>query len=249
MASSKTAKLREYQDQHNENRRIERAEKARIKFTTPREGACEDIVHKFVSQIFKRLLKRKRNNASRKHDPVAKDRVKLWREEKKQEAAARGITFRQLMKERSDEHKKKPLVFANPQEHHKVRMKKDDAYAARYRLSKRLCEFVHLKNGNQANEMIEMLGCNQEELIAHLGITQNQRGKLTNNSIDHIFPMTLYDVMDENEVKKMMNFTNLRMMPLDNNSSKGAQLPSKADVAGIPSWVYPPGVFYNALED
>lgn len=249
--ASQAAILRS-QEKHNRLRREARAEARRIKETVPREGACEEIVHKFVSGIITRLLKRKRNARARPKDPNAVKRVAAWRVEKKKEAAERGITFDELMKERSDEHKQKPLVFANPMARHKERMKTDEVYSVRVRLSRRLREFLRLSNGTKAKKTIELVGCTQAELIAHLRITAAESKKLTDESIDHIFPASRYDGRCPDQQRAMMNFTNLRMMPLygkGGNVSKNDRLPKKSEVVGIPLWVYPPGVTYEMLED
>lgn len=241
-----------HQIKHNAARREAREKAKLLKTTTPKEGACEEIVHKMVGTLITRLLKRVRNNKSRKADPKAKQRISEWRKEKKAEAAKKGITFSQFMAERSEEHKKKPLVFHDARARHKERMKTDENYSVRVRLSRRLREFVRLSNGTKAAKTNELVGCTQKELLAHLRISAAEGKKLTEDSIDHIFPASRYDATDPLQQRMMMNYTNLRMMPLygqGGNVSKNNKLPTKTEVAGIPQWVYPPGVTFEMLAD
>jgi len=237
------------QERHNRNRRERRAEIAKQKHTTPRAGACEEIVHKMVSGIVTRLLKRKRNNAARKKDPNGVLRAKKWHDEQKVVAAEQGVSITEHLNQRQEEHATKPLVYYNAQERHKERMATDENYSIRVRLSRRLREFLRLRNGTKAEGTMELVGCTQEELVAHLHNTTNA-DTLLDESIDHIFPASAYDARDPHQRRQMMHWSNLRMMPLygvGGNVSKNNSLPTAAEASGVERWAWPSMVTENML--
>lgn len=237
------------QERHSRNRRERRAEIAKQKLTTPRAGACEEIVHKMVSGILTRLLKRKRNSAARKKDTNGALRAKKWHDEQKAIAARKGVSITEHLKQRREEHAKKPLVYHNAQERHKERMANDENYSIRVRLSKRLREFLRLHNGTKAEGTMELVGCTQDELLDHLHKTTNA-DTLFGESIDHIFPASAYDARDPHQRRQMMHWSNLRMMPLygvGGNVSKNNSLPTAAEASGVERWAWPPMVTEDML--
>ena len=156
------------QARHNQRRRDARAATAHAKFTVPREGACEEIVHSMVAGMINRLLWRKRRNESRKSDPKANERAAAGHTRLRDEALSLGITQRELASRRKAEKAKVEPTWYNPRARHKERMQTEEDYSARVRCSRRLREFVRLTNGTKAAGTMELVGCSQKELVAHL---------------------------------------------------------------------------------
>lgn len=236
------------QESINEQRRQKRQHARHLKFTTPREGAREEIVGNIVSGIITRLLKRKRNNDSRRakgSNPKAVQRVAEWHDKKKKEAAARGITKDRLLQERKEAYAKKPKTYSNPQDRHRERVRTDEAYKITTNLRTRLGEFLRLKNGTKAHGTMELVGCSQKELIEHLNSQLLDNERLLDYSIDHVFPMTMYDAQDAHQQRQMMHYTNLQPMKLygqGGNISKNNKMPSFTEASKVARWAWPPGV-------
>jgi hypothetical protein len=242
--AKKTPDMLAYQQEHNRKRREDRKAKQMEKKTVPREGACEEIVSKMVGAIITRLLKRRRNTGSRnlKGNVEAQRRANECHARLKQEASDKGITITELRKQRSEKHAAKPLVFYNAMARHKERVAEDVAYKITTNLRTRLGEFIRLTNGTKAQGTMALVGCSQKDLIAHLQSQIPEGESLHNYSIDHIFPMSMYDASDPLEQKKMMNYSNLQPLKLHGvggNISKNNRPPSKTEAAKVAPWARP----------
>lgn len=250
----KTPGLLAYQKRHNERRKEERRLLALQRLTTPRDGAREEAIHKMVDGVVKRLLKRTRNNESRRKRPStssaktnARERAKQYYEEKKKEASASGQGIRSFLEENR---KEKVNEYKNPLDRHKERVKTDEAYRIRCNLSTRLGEFLRLKNGTKAEGTMQLVGCTLPELIAHLSSQLKEGETLANMSIDHIFPMTMYDASDPQQQIQMMHWSNLRPMKLHGqggNISKGCRLPTLLEAQAVQRWAWPNSIDESML--
>jgi hypothetical protein len=239
------------QARHNKKRRDARAAAAHAKRTVPREGACESIVHSMVTGIIKRMLWRKRRNENRTPDPKARDRAAAGYKRMKDEAKGLGITQQALADQRRAEKESAQTGFYNPSARRKERMQTDENYSARVRLSGRLREFLRLKNGTKAAGTMELVGCSQSQLVAHLKKTLSPGKEIMEESIDHIFPGSMYSAADAEDQRRMMHWSNLRMMPLhgvDGNISKNNKLPSFLEAIVVERWAWPVGVDESMLD-
>tara|TARA_R110002050_G_scaffold124395_2_gene243485 strand:+ start:122 stop:871 length:750 start_codon:yes stop_codon:yes gene_type:complete len=216
----------------NEQRVKQRAEKAAAKKTVPRDGAREEVINKMMNSVMKKVIQKAK----------ARDRTKRWKddhpEQKKQIdtdrydrdkrlAAERDISYEQHMQEKRDATSKKPAYDAN--QRHKDRKKNDPEFLVVTRLRTRLCEFMKLTNGTKAEGTMQLVGCSKDHLVNHLSSQLAEGETLQENSIDHIFPMSCYDMTDPAEQRRCMNFTNLRPMRLygiGGNVSIGNNMPS-----------------------
>jgi hypothetical protein len=238
------------QARHNQRRRDARAAAAHEKFTVPRQGACEEIVHSMVTQIITRILKRKRKNENRSYDPKACARADEGYKRMSDEAKKFGITQRELASRRRTEKEKAGPSFYVQTARHKERMQTDEDYSARVRLGKRLKEFLRLTNGTKAAGTMELVGCSQEELVAHLKKSLSPGKKLMDESIDHIFPASMYNAADPEDQRRMTHYSNLRMMPLygvGGNVSKNNKLPSLQEATTVERWAWPTDVDESML--
>lgn len=252
--AKKTPALLARQEKHNRERREARATAAHLRFTVPREGAREELIHKLVSGCIRRLLHRKRNNIANKArgNPNGAARTAAWHAQKRKEAEERGMTYKELLAERKRQHAEKPVTFSNPDARHKERIATDPAYKITCNLRTRLGEFMRLKNGTKAVGTMELVGCSQVELLAHLQRQIPKGESLLDYSTDHIFPMSRYDATDPEEQRMMMHYSNMQPLKLTGkggNISKNNRLPTKAVAARVERWAWPPGIDEAQLDD
>lgn len=252
--AKKTPALLARQKAQNANSRKARAAARELRFTTPRDGAREETVHKLVGQCIRRMLKRRRNNDARKAlgDSKGAERAAAWHAKKRKEADDRGLTHYQLMEERKRQHANKPFTSFNANAYHKKRRATDPAYKVRCNLGNRLREFMRLHNGTKAAGTMELIGCSREKLIAHLQSQLPTGESLLEYSIDHIFPMSLYDATDAEQQRQMMHYTNLQPLKLygeGGNVSKNNKLPTRAEAMRVERWAWPPGINACQLHD
>ncbi len=75
----------------------------------------------------------------------------------------------------------------------------------------------------KSNKTMEYVGCSKEELISHLeskfteGMSWENYGKW---HIDHIKPVCLFDLTKNEEIFKMMNYSNLQPLWAKDNRVK-----------------------------
>ena len=238
------------QARHNKRRRDARAAARQAKLTVPKEGVCEGIVHSMVTGIITRILKRKRKNENRNHDPKAVSRAAAGHKRLRDEALSLGITQRELASQRKAEKAKAEPTFYSQTTRHKERMQTDEDYSARVRCSRRLKEFLRLTNGTKAAGTMELIGCSHAELMLHLKKTLSPGKKIMDESIDHIFPASMYNAANPKDQRRMMHWSNLRMMPLygvGGNVSKSNKMPSLEDVLAVERWAWPTDVDESML--
>ena len=251
MVKNKTPAKLANQARHNQRRRDKRAAAAHAKFTVPREGACEEIVHSVVAGMINRLLWRKRKNESRKSDPKANERAATGYARLRDEALSLGITQRELASRRKEEKAKVEPTWYNPRARHKERMQTDEDYSARVRCSRRLREFVRLTDGTKAAGTMELIGCSHAQLTEHLKKTLSPGKRIMDESIDHIFPASMYSAAKAEDQRRMMHWSNLRMMPLygvGGNVSKNNKLPSLQEAEAVERWAWPTDVDESMLD-
>ena len=251
----KACETPEYLQAILKGKRERRAEAALQRRTEKREGACEEVVHKMVGGIIKRLLQRRRSNDSKTKNPNrlkgGASRAAAWHAAKKEEAKKRGITITALLKERRKAHAEKTPSYFNRSMWHKNRIKTDVAYKTKCNLRTRLGEFLRLHNGTKAAGTMVLVGCSQKQLIQHLEKQLvGETSTLINYSVDHIFPMSMYDASDPQQQRQMMHFSNLQPLPLygtNGNVSKSNNLPSLELALKVERWAWPPGVSESDL--
>lgn len=99
--------------------------------------------------------------------------------------------------------------------------------------SYRLCEnmrsrFYAAIKGNKKNSVKELVGCSPEELKLYLE-SKFQLGMNWSNQgyrgwhVDHIIPLSLFNLNDPEEVSKAFHYTNLQPLWAKDNLKKGAR--------------------------
>jgi len=88
-------------------------------------------------------------------------------------------------------------------------------------LRSRINKFVRLKN----NRMLDLIGCTKQELVAHIeslflpGMTWNNHG-LHGWHIDHIKPLSKFNLLNEAELKEATHYKNLQPLWAKDNILK-----------------------------
>lgn len=108
---------------------------------------------------------------------------------------------------------------------HHARAKTDVCYKIAKYLRTRLCNALHknCKTGSAVRD----LGCSIEELKIHLESQFQPEMNWDNYGswhIDHIIPLSSFDLTDKEQLLKACNYTNLQPLWAKDNLSKGAKL-------------------------
>ena len=92
---------------------------------------------------------------------------------------------------------------------------------------KRLHQVLGLSGGS--GRMLKLLGCTVEQLMNHIeiqfkpGMTWDNRGSVWH--VDHVMPLSSFDLTDVAQVAKACHFTNLQPLYASENLRKGAKVP------------------------
>ena len=113
--------------------------------------------------------------------------------------------------------------------------RENPSYAMAVRMRNRLGHIVR-STAMRSRSVEDMCGCTQEELIAHLESTMDEtmdwgnlgRANADENGrfieIDHIIPVSLFDLTTKNGRKECFHYTNLQLLYSYDNKVKGDSL-------------------------
>jgi hypothetical protein len=107
------------------------------------------------------------------------------------------------------------------------RRQEDMFFKIKGNLSGRLSDLI--KKRNLSVTTIELIGCNRENFLFHIenqfvkGMNWENYG-LKGWHIDHIIPLSSFDLTIEDEVKKACHYTNLQPLWWEDNLKKGNKL-------------------------
>ena len=131
----------------------------------------------------------------------------------------------------------------------KEKRQSDDTFVVTTRLRDRLKTFLRRQGRTQSENTMDMIGCSRDELVEHLASMLAGGQSIVSTDVDHIFPMSCYDVVIPDHQKMLMHFSNMQPLTPAENNSKRAQLPTKAMAARVERWAWPPGVTEDMLPD
>jgi hypothetical protein len=229
---SKESRAKHRATEHK-NRRERRA-RARIeKLTVPREGACEEVVARMVSKVVtvvkaaaqKRRLARERRVRLKLTDPDAlKAKNKKFNASRKKEMDRLGLQQRELIAKKREMRKDKPSH--NAADYRKQRYATDEQFTIRCRLSVRLRETLSASGlAKDGRSIVELFGAPTSFVRDELLATGSKEGlAIASSDIDHIFPISRYDL--KTEAHKANHWTNLRLCDPVENKKKHNALPS-----------------------
>ncbi len=107
------------------------------------------------------------------------------------------------------------------------RRKDDMFFKIKGNLSGRLSDLINKRN--LSINTLELIGCNRETFLSHIekqfteGMTWENYG-LKGWHIDHIIPLSSFNLIIENEVKKACHYTNLQPLWWYDNLEKGDKI-------------------------
>ena len=167
-----------------------------------------------------RDIRRKRNkiNNKRRRDNFTEEEFHQYREYK-----------RKLQLKWSKQNKDKIILAKkkwkeNNSNHNKIRYKNDIQYKIRSVLRSRLN--IALKNNQKTGSAIKDLGCNIKDFKKYIeckwqsGMTWDNWSK-DGWHLDHIVPLSSFDLSDREQLKKACHYSNLQPMWAKDNLSKG----------------------------
>ncbi len=155
--------------------------------------------------------------------------TKRWREKSK----AQIQEYRKKYRVNEDKtHRRKQLNGY----YHK-RKNTDLQYALANRMRNRLRQA--LKRGSKRSKSFDILGCTVDEWGHYLGATLEMVNSV-DFEIDHIWPVSLYDLTDDREQKKAFNFRNTRICSVSENRVKHNSVPEPYLANSVPFDLWPP---------
>ena len=84
----------------------------------------------------------------------------------------------------------------------------------------------HVFNGREtkSDKTLNLLGCDGEFLKTYLESTKVEGKDYTNAHIDHIIPCSSFDFSDEEQQRKCFHYTNLQLLPAEENLKKSNKI-------------------------
>ena len=157
-------------------------------------------------------------------DPEAlRAKSKKGNDELRDAANRAGVTQIELGAQRKEARKDKPKF--NEANYRKQRYAEDDQFRTRCKLSVRLREAMATSGLVNNTSIIDLTGIPMSVLKEELVATGQSEGlNIPTSDIDHIFPISRYDM--RTEVHKVMHWTNLRLCKPKENKKKCNALPS-----------------------
>ena len=179
---------------------------------------------KYKKERYKKLLKRyhedekfRQKRISESKTKRAKDYNRYYREKNKEKIAIRS-------KEYYEKNKEKNLKRA--WQYRKKRLKNDPYFKFICSLRSRISSTF--KRKTKRSSIITLLGCPVEIAVKHLekqftdGMTWDNYGQW---HIDHISPLSSFNLEEEQDLKKACHYTNLQPLWAKDNRRKGTKTP------------------------
>jgi hypothetical protein len=182
--------------------------------------------------LHKEELSKKRKKYSALYRQNNKEKTKLYYQNNKEElnkkSRERNKKYYQTHKsEINDKHKEYRKTHKKENTKRTVERKKIDVgFKISHNLRSRI--FAAIKNGYKSGSAVKDLGCSIPKLKAYLeskfqkGMTWQNWSK-TGWHIDHILPLTSFDLTNRKEFLKACHYTNLQPMWAEENIRKGSK--------------------------
>lgn len=160
--------------------------------------------------------KKCRVERSRKYSEKNSEKIKLYQQKYKKENKEKFSQYFKKYRLKNLEKKKK-----YHSEYEKARRKLDVNFRLTQNLRARLRGAI--KRNQKSGSAIQDLGCSIEELKQHLeskfqiGMTWDNYGEW---HIDHVVPLSKFDLTNKNQVKEACNYTNLQPLWAEDNFRK-----------------------------
>ena len=128
------------------------------------------------------------------------------------------------------------------------RRKEDDRYRLTENMRRRLADHIRLGHASKAEKTGKLVGCSWNKLKEQLNAKLDGRN-ISTCDVDHVFPLSMFDLTVEEHQFKSMNYSNLQPLTDTENSSKRNRLPTKAMARRVAHWCWPNGITEDMLPD
>lgn len=186
----------------------------------------------------------------RKNSEKAKARAKKWYEDNKEYRLAQDkkkrstpeyketmkeylrqyyIKNREVLRKKHNEYKINTDYLKWKRENHKLNMETNPNYRFGHILRGRINSALRFNRTIKAKKTEELLGCSVEVARKHIesqfkpGMTWDNHGRRTWH-IDHIKPISSFDLSNPEEQKKAFHYTNLQPLHWVENLTKGSKI-------------------------
>jgi hypothetical protein len=147
-------------------------------------------------------------------------------------------------KEKRNYSKNKGARRETQREYEREQTKTNPVYKLKKLLRSRLASFI--KGGRKRGSAVRDLGCTGEKAKSFLESRSRYFLKdLGQNKvhIDHIIPLSQFDLSDRKELLKAVHYTNLQLLWWEDNQRKGNKIPDFAPYYGHLIWIKFPSLY------
>ena len=225
-----------------QNARKEYIERRDFAVTKPVGYTC---INMMMNKVVKNILKKARCRGRMRN---LDDEKRMQRNKKNAEWAKRN---KQKMRAAIDDWCRRNIEHRRECENARnaERRKTDPVFVVKRRVRSRLIGYRNNKGAGKADLTFNQVQCTPAQLEEHLSSQLDDGETIIDMRVDHIFPMASYDVLDLEQQRQMMHYSNLQPLLETENSVKSDRLPTKAMAAKVERWAWPPGITEDMLPD
>jgi len=190
---------------------------------------------KACEKSYKQANKEKIAEYHKSYKQANKEKIAEYHKAYHQANKEKAAEYYQANKEKVKAHQSQPHIKERRNKRHRERYKNDPQYKAACILRGML---RRVRNGEAKTESaLVLVGCTTEELWEHLensfvdGMTVQNHGEVWH--IGHIEPLSGFDPTNDEHVKRVNHFSNLKAQFKEENLSDGAKVPDNHQ-AGLP---------------
>jgi|SaaInlV_125m_DNA_1040241.scaffolds.fasta_scaffold25180_2 hypothetical protein len=191
-----------------------------------------------VGKVLTKAKQRDRINAKRKADPKKyqklnqKAQAKFYKDHPKKVLAwnkeQRLMKYDRFLEQTRTRRKERRLT--------------DQEYVIKDCMRARLRSALLRKGVDKTISTFTLVGCSASSLLQHLNLSDG-------DEVDHIFAFELYRLQDEDQQRKVGQYSNLQGLTPRENNYKAAKLPTKAMAAKVDPACWPDGITVDMLPD
>ena len=186
---------------------------------------------------------KKRAHYQAKRDKILADRKSHYRKNHKQVRARQakyrnGPLYALLDKDKT---RAKQTVYV------RNRRRNDPVVRIANNTRRRIHDALRTAIGDKSAHTIDILGCSFQQLTLHLEQQLDNGEELGDMEMDHIFPVSAYDLTQPEQQLSAFGFRNTQPLTRRENREKLAKMPTKAMGAKVPLNQWPPGVTMHDL--
>lgn len=224
----------------------------RYKPVNPTGFNCVNVVvQRAITKVKEKAKQRERSTAhynANKKDAKHKRKVRYenTKESTKMQMASNHQKNRKdrlvVMKTYREEHRKERNT------NDKKRRRSDPVFQLTEKCRSALTRFAKRNGVSKSGGTARLLGCSYAELTARMNAQLDNRDKDTYES-DHVFPFLAFKNEITSAQPKVMHYSNLQPLTVEENAHKRGKLPTKAMAAKVDPACWPDGITMDMLPD